>query len=99
MNKAFSLIFILLAFAACQSNVSNGKSDIEKSLEEIGLQNVAEEIPGVEVYMVYSTPYNFMGRVLYEGLDEAYLVPEEISGFRHMQAALYESDLQLRSDM
>ena len=31
-----------------------------------------------EVYMVYATPYNFMGRVLYEGLDEAYLVPEAI---------------------
>ena len=28
--------------------------------------------------MVYATPYNFMGRVLYEGLDEAYLVPEAI---------------------
>ena len=42
------------------------------------MQNVAEEIPGIEVYMVYATPYNFMGRVLYEGLDEAYLVPEAI---------------------
>ena len=37
----------------CQSVKEQGKSDIEKDLEQIGLQNVAEEIPGIEVYMVY----------------------------------------------
>ena len=66
MNKVFSSLLLAAALVACQSTVDHGKSDIEKGLEQIGLQNVAEEIPGIEVQMVYATPYNFMGRVLYE---------------------------------
>ncbi len=71
------VILVALLLAASISNVNaQKKSKIEKHLEEIGLQNVAEHIPGIEVYMVYATPYNFMGRVLYEDLDEAYLAPQ-----------------------
>ena len=77
MNKQLLLILIMLMFIA-PSVWGQKKSDIEKGLEKIGLQNVAEEIPGIEVYMVYATPYNFMGRVLYEDLDEAYLVPDTL---------------------
>lgn len=71
------LILAVLMMIICL-NSANGqkKSKIEKELESIGLLNVAEEIPGVEVYMVYATPYNFMGRVLYDELDEAYLTKE-----------------------
>ncbi|MBQ2414530.1 MAG: D-alanyl-D-alanine dipeptidase, partial [Rikenellaceae bacterium] len=72
MTKRLSLILITLMMIAAPA-WGQKKSNIEKHLERIGLQNVAEQIPGVEVYMVYATPYNFMGRVLYEGLDEAYL--------------------------
>ena len=82
MRKHLSLIFITLALAACQGRGVEGKSEIEQGLEQIGLQSVSEEIPSVEVYMVYATPYNFMGRVLYEGLDEAYLVPEAMEKLR-----------------
>lgn len=71
MKKLLTLAFIALALVACKP-CEQEKSAIEKHLEQIGLQNVAEEIPGIEVYMVYATPYNFMGRVLYTGLDEAY---------------------------
>ena len=59
MSKLLSLFFISLMVAACQPVKEQGKSDIEKNLERIGLQNVAEEISGIEVYyMVYATPYN-----------------------------------------
>ena len=57
MNKKillFLIAFMLVVFPA----IGQEKSAIEKELEKIGLQNVAEEIPGVEVYMVYATPYN-----------------------------------------
>ena len=80
---------------ACQPACEQGKSDIEKELERIGLQNVAEEIPGIEVYMVYSTPYNFMGRVLYEDLDEAYLVPEAVEKLRKANELLRKKRLDL----
>lgn len=43
-----------------------------------------------EVYMVYATPYNFMGRVLYEGLDEAYLVPEAIEKLKKANELLIQ---------
>lgn len=71
------------------------KSKVEKHLEKIGLQNVAEQIPGIEVYMVYATPYNFMGRVLYEELDEAYLVPEAMEKLRKASELLRKKRLDL----
>ena len=71
------------------------KTSIEKHLERIGLQNVAKEIPGIEVYMVYATPYNFMGRVLYEGLDEAYLVPEAMEKLRKANELLRKKRMDL----
>ena len=82
MNKLFSFILLSLALVACKPTGEQGKSALEQELEQIGLQNVATEIPGIEVYMVYATPYNFMGRVLYTGLDEAYLVPEAVEKLR-----------------
>ena len=95
MKKLLLFIFIALALAACQRTVNHGKSDIEKDLERIGLQNVGEEIPGVEVYMVYATPYNFMGRVLYKGLDEVYLVPEAMEKLKKANELLRKKRLDL----
>ena len=95
MKKLLVFIFIALALAACQRTVNHGKSDIEKDLERIGLQNVGEEIPGIEVYMVYATPYNFMGRVLYKGLDEAYLVPEAMEKLKKANELLRKKRLDL----
>ena len=97
MKKFLSLIFALLALTACQPAVEqeSGKSEIEMELERLGLQCVSEEIPTVEVYMVYATPYNFMGRVLYEGLDEAYLVPEAMEKLRKANELLRQKRLDL----
>ena len=88
------MIFVILVFIA-PSAWGQKKSDIEKGLEKIGLQNVAEEIPGIEVYMVYATPYNFMGRVLYEDLDEAYLVPEAMEKLRKANDLLRKKRMDL----
>ena len=84
-----------MALTACQHGGEQGTSAVEAQLEQIGLQNVAKEIPGVEVYMVYATPYNFMGRVLYEGLDEAYLVPEAVEKLRKANELLRKKRLDL----
>lgn len=94
MNKQLSLVFMALMLLVCPV-LGQKKSDIEKHLEKIGLQNVAEEIPGIEVYMVYATPYNFMGRVLYEGLDEAYLVPEAMEKLRKANEILRKKRMDL----
>lgn len=95
MKKVLLFILTLTALAGCHQAYDGGKSDIEKNLEEKGLQNVAEEIPGIEIHMVYSTPYNFMGRVLYEGLDEAYLIPEAIEKLRKANELLRKKRLDL----
>ena len=81
MKKVLVVLSVLLVLAVTDG-MAQKKSKIEKHLEELGLQNVAEQIPGVEVYMVYATPYNFMGRVLYEDLDEAYLTPQAMDMLR-----------------
>lgn len=94
MKRQLSLIFIALMFIAAPA-WGQKKTSIEKHLERIGLQNVAEEIPGIEVYMVYATPYNFMGRVLYEGLDEAYLVPEAVAKLRKANELLRKKRMDL----
>ena len=95
MKKLLTLALVVFALTACQHTCREGKSDIEEHLEQIGLQNVAEAIPGIEVYMVYATPYNFMGRVLYEGLDEAYLVPEAVDKLRKANELLRKKRLDL----
>lgn len=95
MKKILLSIAIGMALVACQHTGQQGKSDIEKQLEQRGLQSVAEQIPGIEVQMVYATPYNFMGRVLYEGLDDAYLVPEAIEKLRHANCLLRQRRLDL----
>ena len=89
---SFVLALLMLVFmSACEQPTSQ----VEKHLEEIGLQNVAVEIPGIEVYMVYATPYNFMGRVLYDGLDEAYLVPEAIEKLKKANELLRKKRMDL----
>ena len=95
MKKLLTFAFIAMALTACQHGGEQGTSAVEAQLEQIGLQNVAKEIPGVEVYMVYATPYNFMGRVLYEGLDEAYLVPEAVEKLRKANDLLRKKRLDL----
>jgi len=89
----FALLVVLLASSS--SVWGQKKSKTEKHLEELGLQNVAEQIPGIEVYMVYATPYNFMGRVLYEDLDEAYLVPEAMEMLRKANDYLRKKRMDL----
>lgn len=97
MKRLLPLIVVALICNACTSvgQQTQDKSEIERHLEEIGLQNVADEIPGIEVYMVYATPYNFMGRVLYEGLDEAYLVPEAMEKLRKANELLRKKRMDL----
>ena len=46
MNKQLLLILTVLMFIA-SSAWGQKKSDIEKGLEKIGLQNVTEEIPSI----------------------------------------------------
>lgn len=60
----------------CKLNGSNKKQMLNEQLIKDGLIDVSTLDPSIEVHLVYATPYNFMGRVLYDNLDRAYLIPE-----------------------
>lgn len=95
MIKKLLLTTSMLLLTATFLVFSQEKTDLEKNLEQLGLLSVAEQIPGIDVYMVYATPYNFMGEVLYEGLDEAYLVPEAMDKLRKAHEYLRKKRMDL----
>ena len=67
----------------------------EQELKNLGLIDVSTLDPGIMVQMVYATPYNFMGKVLYEDLNRAYLQPEVAQKL----LAAYKALKQLRPDL
>ncbi len=58
------------------AQLQNEPSAKEQELEAAGLVDVGTLDPGIMVQVIYSTPYNFMGRVLYPDIHRAYLQPE-----------------------
>lgn len=56
--------------------VENEKyTDFEKRLIDFGLQDIAEVDSTIAVRLVYATPNNFLGHVLYHDLNHAFMVP------------------------
>jgi D-alanyl-D-alanine dipeptidase len=48
----------------------------DMELEVLGLVDVTSLDEGIVVQLVYATPYNFLGKVLYKDLSRAYLQPD-----------------------
>ena len=67
----------------------------EQEMESLGLIDVSTLDPGIMVQMVYATPYNFMGKVLYEDVNRAYLQPDAAQKLLKAYKALK----QLRPDL
>ena len=53
-----------------------GLSPTARKLDSMGYVNVASLDPAIAVRIVYATPDNFVGEILYDDLVEAYLLPE-----------------------
>ncbi len=51
-------------------------SNVEQRLVDAGLTEIVPDDTAILVHLVYATPDNFMGRVLYADLHRAYLLPE-----------------------
>ena len=45
-------------------------------LRAMGMVDITEVDPSIAVHIVYATPDNFMGYVLYDDLDRAFMLPE-----------------------
>ena len=92
MKKNFLfLIAIIICFSACKQTAplvpldphfneaclhehNPLLKDIE--MEQLGLVDVSTLDEGIIVQLVYCTPYNFMGKVLYHDISRAYLQPD-----------------------
>ena len=62
--------------------------DLEKSLQEQGLVNIQEEIPGIQVELKYSTVDNFFQQDVYGDLTQCYLRPIAAEMLGKAQASL-----------
>lgn len=80
-NFLFVLIFAFAIISSCNNRANlnqdpNQDTPREAKLREAGLVNIAELDSTIMVHLVYATPYNFMSRRLYHGLNKAFMLPE-----------------------
>ena len=85
MKKYFGALLVIMLFTACNRAQSPSQSlpsiitcetvltDKETALVHAGLTDVATLDDGIMVHLVYATPYNFMGKVLYRDVRHAFL--------------------------
>ena len=58
------------------SNHTSTDTPLEKRLREQGLVDIAQMDSSIAVRLVYATPYNFVGKRLYTGLNKAFMLPQ-----------------------
>jgi len=80
MKKLTTLLFVLIAFTAGAQNLHND-TDVEAGIRAAGLVDIHDLDSTIAVHLVYAEPYNFMGRVLYHGINKAFMVPEMAEKF------------------
>lgn len=66
------------------------KSHTALRLDSLGLVDIADYDPRIAVHLVYATPDNFVGEVMYDDLREAYLLPEAAAKLSRAQDLLEE---------
>ena len=60
----------------------------ERKMREMGLVNLAEAVPSLQVHLVYATPDNFTRTVLYEEVHKAFALPAVASNLQKAQQML-----------
>lgn len=60
----------------------------EAKLRAMGMVDIAELDSSISVHLVYATPYNFLGKVLYHDLNKAFMLPELAEKVVNAQRAL-----------
>ncbi|MBP5650140.1 MAG: M15 family metallopeptidase [Bacteroidales bacterium] len=66
----------------------NADTPVEARLRAMGLVDIAEMDSSIAVHLVYATPYNFLGKQLYHGLNKAFMLPEMAEKVLNAQRAL-----------
>jgi len=90
MKKLLLSIVVILAFAGCRNaenenvesdvalvqNSVDSDSESEKMMRNMGLVDIHDLDSTIAVQMIYASPYNFMGKVLYKDVHKAFMLPE-----------------------
>ena len=72
------------------------KSPTAMKMDSLGLVDIEKELPGIFVDLMYAKPDNFVGRILYDDLTEAYLHPDAINALKKARDILMEEHPDLR---
>lgn len=77
-QKLFLILFLSTLFVdgIAQKTVSNGYTPKEKEMIQMGLVDIQTKSKSIDVHLVYSTPFNFMGKQLYKNLTHALMLPQ-----------------------
>ena len=90
-GRLLALTVLLVSLAACQQNSANAayKSYLsyfetnlgpdtpkEAAMRAAGLVDIHDVDSSIAVQLIYTGPYNFMGRPLYHGFTKAFMLPE-----------------------
>mgnify|MGYP002515436859 FL=1 len=88
--KAAVFIFVVLQALAFQGSFAQEKSKtpVEQSMERQGMVKISDTDSTILVSLMYTRPDNFTGRVLYTGLQTAYLHPQAAKALKRAQRIL-----------
>lgn len=90
MKRNYLFILLISAVASvcscnckcCRECSGDGQdSHIEAQMRAAGLTDIHDLDSTIAVHLVYATPYNFMGKVLYHDMSKAFMLPEMAEKF------------------
>lgn len=64
------------ATVSAESVAADADSESEKKMREMGLVDIHDLDSTIAVQIIYATPYNFMGKILYKDVTKAFMVRE-----------------------
>ncbi|MDR1860059.1 MAG: M15 family metallopeptidase [Bacteroidales bacterium] len=95
-KRLFVLAGMLLPFLSNAGSGQPPKSALERRIEKAGLVDVQTIDPTVAVRLVYATADNFTGKILYDSLHRAYLLPHVARMVANAQKTLRSTNPDLR---
>lgn len=85
------ILYMALIMVSCFSyGQSVEKSKTALRMDKLGFQNIAEKDSTIAIRLMYARPDNFVGKVMYTDLKEAYLHPEAMKSLMKAQKLLQQ---------
>lgn len=75
VKRCLLFLVLILNVSSFVWSQQQDRTETERYLESIGMVNVLDLDPSIQVYMMYAFPNNFVGEILYTDLKQPYLHP------------------------